>query len=336
MKSIKLILWLFFACQCPAQISDFKSINFKKADSIALAYKGEELTHLPDLSYKLTSSLNTDVERFRAIYKWVCTNIANDYSLYTKNNRKRNRFKDDTLKLKAWNTTFKKTLFKTLIKDKRTICTGYAYLLKELAQFAGLDCKIVQGYGRVSSTDIENLERPNHSWNVVKLNNKWYLCDPTWTSGIPNTETNQFTFKYNDGFFLADPQLFAINHFPVEAKWSLLNADNSSLRGFLKHPIIYGQAYKHLVLHNTPKQLHQVIKKHERITFNYQLKDTTKAKEVHFIIANGFSDWIAKPTQTTIKKTNLELEYYFKTTGFYDLHVYIGKDLISTYTIKVI
>ena len=57
-----------------AQKADFSTITFEKADKIALEYKNETLTNLPELAYKLTSDLATDVERFRAIFKWVCSN----------------------------------------------------------------------------------------------------------------------------------------------------------------------------------------------------------------------------------------------------------------------
>ena len=96
------IIWLIafiFVCQSYAQQSDFNHIDFRKADNIALALKNEKLDNLSDLSHNLTHDLKTDVEKFRAIYIWVCTNIENDYSQYLKNERKRNRYKKDTVKL---------------------------------------------------------------------------------------------------------------------------------------------------------------------------------------------------------------------------------------------
>ena len=75
MKKI-LFIWLFaFVWQIQAQQSDFDTIDFERADLIALSYKGEELNNLPVLAYNLTHKLNSDVERFRAIYTWVCQNI---------------------------------------------------------------------------------------------------------------------------------------------------------------------------------------------------------------------------------------------------------------------
>ncbi len=335
MKTLQYILLFFVACQSHAQISDFNHIDFKNADSAAMACKDEGLTNLAELSFKLTSNLTTDVERFRAIYRWVCGNIANDYSLYLKNKRKRERFKTDSTKLKDWNNDFRKRLFKKLLSDKKTICTGYAYVVKELCELAGLDCEIVQGYGRVSTTDIENLDLPNHSWNAIKLNNKWYLCDPTWASGIPDPESNRFTFQYNDGFFLANPELFAVNHFPIEKRWWLLDHNIHSFTTFLASPIIYGKAYEYLTLHNAPKQMHHTIEQYEKLTFKYELQKPVSNDAIHFLIDNGFTIRKTKPMSISINDVNLTLVHQFNTRGFYDVHLYIDNNLISTYTVKV-
>ncbi len=335
LKSLQFIFLLVYSLQLKAQISDFSHVNFKKADSIAFAYHGKGLQNLPELSYNLTINLTTDVERFRSIYRWVCDNIKNDYSLYLRNKYKREQLKDDSLKFNAWNTKFRKKLFKQLLKKKRTICTGYAYLVKELAEFANLECEIVQGYGRVSTTNIENLSLPNHSWNAVKLNEKWYLCDPTWASGIPDPETNRFTFQYNDGFFLANPKLFAVNHFPVENQWWFLDKTTPTFEDFLAAPIIYGKAYGNLEQHNSPKRMHQVIKRNDIVSFEYQLKKTMEIGDVKFLIDSGSNMRKTKPKSIVINNKSLSLEHQFKNKGFYDVHLYIKDDLISTYTVKV-
>ncbi|WP_323787027.1 transglutaminase domain-containing protein [Psychroserpens sp.] len=331
---MRYLLLFIVAFQSHAQISDFDHIDFKKADQIALACKDEGLDNLPQLSFKLTENLTTDVERFRAIYKWVCSNIANDYNLYLRNKRKRTKFKNDSLKLKAWNDRFKKEIFRKLLKQDKTICTGYAYIVQELSKLANLDCEIVHGFGQTSTTNIEEFDVPNHSWNAIKLNNKWYLCDPTWASGIPNQETFAFKFQYNDGYFLADPKLFSVNHFPLENKWSLLDS-NPTFEEFLGAPIIYGKAYSNLTDHKYPKQMHQVILKNNKVTFRYQLQKTVDAKDVHFLIDNGFHPKTVKPSSIVLDNLSLTLELKFEDTGFYDTHFLIGNDLIATYTFKV-
>lgn len=331
---MRYLLLFLIAYQSHAQISDFRHIDFKKADSIAVTCKKESLENLPQLAHKLTSNLSTDIERFRAIYKWVCLNIANDYTLYFKNNRKRKKFKNDSLKLEAWNNRFKKEIFRKLLKRKKTICTGYAYIVQELSKLANLDCKIIHGFGRTSTIPIETLDLPNHSWNAVKLNNKWYLCDPTWASGIPNPSTNAFSFEYNDGYFLTHPKLFAVNHFPLEKKWSLIK-DAPSFDAFLENPILYGKAYNYLKRHDRPKQMHHLIEKNETLTFEYKLQKLVHIDDIKFLIDNGNQTKKVQPTSVQIEHQTLIINQQFTLKGFYDVHLYFGDDLISTYTVKV-
>ncbi len=171
--------FLFFINTINAQFSDFAHIDFTKADTTAELYYGENLNNLPLLTHKLTSKLTTEVEKFRAIYKWVCTNIKGDATQYDIISKKRKNLKKDSINYIKWNDWYKKIAFKKLVKNKRTMCTGYAYLIKEMAFLANIKCVVVDGYGRTFKTNINSLELPNHSWNAVKLNNKWYLCDAT-------------------------------------------------------------------------------------------------------------------------------------------------------------
>ena len=329
------IFLLAFVFQCNAQLSDFGSINFKKADSIALVYKHEKLTNLPELSHNLTVNLTTDIERFRAIYIWVCQNISNDYFLYTRNHRKRQRFQNDSLKLKEWNEQFTRISFQKLLKHNRAICTGYAYLVNELAKFADLECEIIQGYGKTSTIDIEKLTIPNHTWNAIKLNGKWYLCDATWASGIPNPETNKFKFEYNDGFFFSHPELFAINHFPVNSKWQLLQNTNPTFQDFLEAPILYNEAYNYLSNHLEPKIMHNKVDKGQKITFSYKLLEPVESNSILLMIDNGFDTRTTHPNSVILENDNLTLEHSFSKSGFYDVHLMIKNDLIATYTFKV-
>lgn len=332
---MRYLLLFMFAFQSHAQISDFDHINFSKADQTALLCKNEGLDNMPKLVYNLTSNLDTDVERFRAIYMWVCHNIANDYTLYLKNKRKRSKFKNDSIKLKAWNDRFKKVVFNKLLKQERTICTGYAYIVQELARLANLDCEIVHGYGKTSMTHIDELDPPNHSWNAIKLNEKWYLCDPTWAAGIPDPETTVFKFDYNDGYFLSHPKLYIINHFPQNKKWTLLENEDHTFEEFLAAPILYGQAYTNLTEHNAPKLMHHSLHKNEKVKFKYQLQNNIDVDSVSFLIDNGYSNKKTTPNSVSIEKHSLILEHQFESNGFYDVHLYIGADLISTYTFKV-
>ena len=133
MKYFIVIVSLFIFNSTYAQVKDFEKIDFTRADSIAKINKGESLKNLSLLSYNLTSDLTTDVEKFRAIYVWVSNNVSADFNQYKKVIRKRIKYNDDSLALLEWNNKYGKIAFKKLLKHKKTMCTGYAYLIKELS-----------------------------------------------------------------------------------------------------------------------------------------------------------------------------------------------------------
>lgn len=327
-------LIISFALHSNAQVSDFESIDFTKADKIAKQNFGASVKNLPLLANNLTNGLKTDVERFRAIYLWVCQNIKNDYKLYAKNKRKRKRFEDDSLKLEKWNDRFKQKVFATLSKKQRTICTGYAYMVKVLSELADIDCKIIDGFGKTSTTTISELTTANHSWNAVKLNDKWYLCDPTWASGTQNLKNGRFEFNYNDGLFLVPPQLFAMSHFPADRNWLLL--DNAyTLDEFIEAPIIYGETYNFLIAHNTPQKFRNEVLKNHNLTIEATLKPSIKAENIVLLIDNGNSTKTLTPEVKTTSNHQFSISHILEKTGFFDIHLVINEQLIATYVYRV-
>lgn len=229
MRNFIFLLLFAFILPLHAQQSDFDKINFWRADYVANQHKGEELNNLPMLAYGLTSPFNTEVERFRAIYYWVCHNISGEYNLMNENNKKQKKLKNNPEALSLWNNQFKKEVFTRLQQEKETLCIGYAYLIKELSNLAGLECEIIYGYAQSNITKLKNIDAPNHSWNAVKLNGKWYLCDATWSSGFIDLSTFLFEFNFENTYFLMEPTEFIKSHKPVEEEWTLLIQNSKNL-----------------------------------------------------------------------------------------------------------
>lgn len=221
MKYFFFIICLPFATL--AQQSDFASIDFSIADQSAQHHKGEALYNLPRLAHNLTYNLTTEAERFRAIYYWVTHNIKGDYSRMEENIHYRRKYASNSKKLENWHQSYKKKIFENLIKNKKTVCTGYSYLVQQLSKQVDIEVQIINGYTSLNKRAAKKKESPSHSWIAVKLNNKWYLCDPTWAAGYTNLDNYVFVYDYDDSFFLQDPVDFAKDHTPVNTKWSLLN-----------------------------------------------------------------------------------------------------------------
>lgn len=330
-----LFLFLGLTFSIYAQRTDFENVNFKEADSIAAFYRGEGLTNLPVLTHKLTASLTTDVEKFRAIYTWVGTNIQNDYNSYLKTSKKRKKLANDREAYLAWNNSFTPKVFENLIKHKKTACTGYAYLTKELATLADLNCEIINGYGRTPNLSLSDTSTPNHSWNKIELNGKWYLCDTTWSAGQVMLENDGPAFQqnYHDGYFLADPALFVKNHYPLEIKATLLE-NPPSFEEFVDGPVVYKDAFSYPIIPLYPKKMHLQISQYEKIDFVLDIPKNQKPEQLVLSLNNGGRDIIVQP-EILYQKNGVALRYGFEQKGLFDVHIKKGDELMATYVVRV-
>ena len=325
---------------CPAisraQLSDFPETGFTKPDSVAAVYKGHSLDNLYLLSYKLTGPFSTDIEKFRTNYKWVCDNIENDYYLYELNKRKREKLKGDEAALADWNNDLSDRLFKKLLREKKTVCTGYAYLVKELSFYAGIPCEIVDGYGKTLLTKTGGPGGPNHSWNAVKLNDKWYLCDPTWSSGVINPVKKDFVKQFSEGYFLTDPDLFATNHYPLDTAW-LLQTSPLSFERFLDAPLAYKGAFNHKVLPEAPDKFLMTLRKGEKTTFRFIGIGEKLPEGVRLELRNSGNAVLSKNTGFYRDENgHYCLDHQFGRKGAYMADILVDGDYVFTWKVRVV
>jgi Transglutaminase-like domain len=149
---------------------------------------------LTSISQKIASNLSDDSSKIAAIYFWITSNIQYDH-------RFKNRVEGDTtLTQEPYN----------VVKTKKAICIGYAKLLKELCQRNNIKAYVVEG---IVKNDNGLLEREGHAWNVVQLNENYYLLDATWGAG---------DIGLAQKYFLRDPSVFLQNHLPQDPIWQLM------------------------------------------------------------------------------------------------------------------
>jgi hypothetical protein len=317
------------------QRSDFLEIDFKKADSVALSHKGASLKNLPLLTYNLTGNFTTDVEKFRAIYTWICTNIENDYTAYLRTSNKRKKLSDDREEFLKWNHSFTPKVFEKLLTTKKTACTGYAYLIKEMANLAGLKSEIVDGHGRTATLRLQEESSANHSWNTILLQNKWYVCDATWSAGLIVVEEDgpRFKSQYTDGYFLADPQLFIKNHYPLEAKWSLLEKVPSYTE-FITGPVVYKQAFSNNIIPIAPQQMYLETVKNKSVSFELTTPELVNEKKLNLLLVHNGATTKIEP-EITNNDTGHTLKHRFERAGSFDVHVQYKDAIVATYVVKV-
>lgn len=222
-------IFLLITLPIYGQQEDFAHIDFARAEANARQHKGADLSNLPILTHKLTAYLKTDAERLRAIYYWITHNIEGNNYLLSTNERMTKKHTGNPEKRIQWQKTFTQKVLLTLEQEKSTVCTGYAYLLKKMAHYAGIQCEIINGYGLANGKKFKPGDPPNHSWNAVLLDGKWYLCDPTWAAGYTLVTSDQFIYDYDDRYFLMSPQSFAQEHKPLDSQWLLQESQGHSI-----------------------------------------------------------------------------------------------------------
>jgi len=211
------------------------SQNFTKVDSLVGLYP-KNFNKIEDLVSKIALDFSSDEEKSRAIFYWICTSISYDVSYseriekeklnaYSYKTEKERQQKEKKLITESATATF---------NSKKAVCYGYAALFREISKKLGFECELVQGDLKSNFSQINGTIQLNHAWNVIKIRNEWKFIDCTIAAGNISSKTNEFVFKFNDTFFLTNPELFFLNHYPEDKKWLLIN---KSKEEYLKLPL---------------------------------------------------------------------------------------------------
>jgi hypothetical protein len=315
--------------------------DFARADSLAALYPDHSLVNLKVLADKLTQPLSTDVEKFRAIYRWVCDNIETDYAFYQKNSARREKLKNQPGELQQWNQKSVPGFFRTLVQEHKTICSGYAYLVRQLCFHAGIDCKIIDGYGRTVDANVGGEGVANHSWNAVRLNNQWYLADPTWSSGAVDPQQRKFIRQFSEAYFLTPPSLFVRNHYPLDTTWLLLD-HKPTLTQFLNGPLLYKWGIHRGILPVSPETFHATATKGQPVTFRFIQESCNTYKAIalpetaELQIVQGSSVTSVYPAIATETSGVYTVSHVFPHTGTYVVHMRLNEEYLFTYTVRVV
>jgi hypothetical protein len=157
-------------------------------------------------------SCKTELERVYTIYTYIAGSYK--YDLYR-------------LKL-IYKKEIKRELYLSeVIKTKKGVCGDFANLFVTLCDSLKIGCFRVSGYSRNF-----NLFHPvqknyyNHSWNVVRVDGRWYVLDVTF--GMQHFTKKKYDKEGIDyDFLFTDPVKFGIIHLPADPIFQLVNQERS-------------------------------------------------------------------------------------------------------------
>jgi transglutaminase/protease-like cytokinesis protein 3 len=195
--------------------------NFYQVDERA---KYLPITTPDSLARQLTFPYTKDIEKVRAIFRWITENISYNVKPARKTNtvETKNYLYDDPADTGALKPLSERVAIEVLNR-RIAFCDGYARLFSTLCNYAGIQSEVITGYANGSMNRRKGRFGSNHRWNAVKIDSSWYLLDATWASGYVTYGSNDFIKSYNDFYFLTSPKAFARDHYPEDPKWTLLS-----------------------------------------------------------------------------------------------------------------
>ncbi|GAB4480839.1 MAG: hypothetical protein OHK0057_34770 [Thermoflexibacter sp.] len=283
---------------------------FAEIDKFALTIPESHTKNFNLLAKTLSKPAKNDLEKVRAIYKWITHHIRYD-----------------------WDTFQQKSITdqsaEKILQSRLAVCEGYANLFKALCEALNIPCEVVSGYAKGTDYQVgEPIDEPNHSWNVVKIAGKWHLTDLTWG-------TNDRNNRMNDYYFLPAPEKLIYTHFPEQSKWQLLPS-RLTMYEFERKPLVY-PAFFDMPLSNLSHKEAIINTSQSVIYFTFstpaknQLAATLKSEEEVIDLEENIS---RKNNQVSIKIDSL------KANQTYELNIYGAStdscqmlDLLVTYYI---
>jgi transglutaminase/protease-like cytokinesis protein 3 len=133
------------------------------------------------------------IQKSYILFLWICDNISYDAISY----------------YSGLNVDC--TPERTFISGK-SICSGYSRLYKNIALYLNLEVECVCCYVKGASYKVgQKMNKTNHEYNVP--------IESTWGSGY--IDGKNFQKKFNGNYFLLNPELLILSHFPKDDKWQL-------------------------------------------------------------------------------------------------------------------
>ncbi|CAG5122589.1 unnamed protein product [Candidula unifasciata] len=190
--------------------SVFQSID----EQVIKVAESEQLTYT-DLVRQLTEDLLTDLEKVRAIYRWICVKDLNVMEFAD------NLDADTPL---------------GLLRGIKFGTETYHVLFMRLCSYAGLHCVEIKGHSKSVGYEPGMKIIPGtfqNTWNAVFIAGDWRLIQCNWGARHlvlskdkeeKSKGNDNIRYQYDDHYFMTDPDEFILEFWPQDPNWQLLES----------------------------------------------------------------------------------------------------------------
>jgi hypothetical protein len=171
-----------------------------------------------------------------------------------------------------------------VLKSKAAVCAGYSNLYNEMCRLAKIESTVIHGYSKGFGYRGSLGPAPDHAWNAVNLNSKWYLVDVTWDAGYVDTKT--FIKRYSGAYLFTDSRSFLYSHLPDQESRQFY-APVLSAGDFQKEAYIPGEFFQYGIELKSDKPLYNnaingtfsfdITSKNNNVTLNSELRTSAQA-----------------------------------------------------------
>ena len=217
---MKILYLVIFSCLSLLNFGQ-TSTEYTLVDAKMNAIPANETISTDAIVNYINANFKTDSDKIRAAFYWTASNISYD----VKNMMNQNP--NETSQEKITNT----------LKTRKGVCMHYAEVFNELSKKIGIETHIIHGYNKQDG----KITTLSHVWTAAKIDNKWFIFDPTWGAGY--IDKVKFTKKINNYYFKAEPSKIISSHIPFDYMWQFLN-----------YPITNGEFYEGKIQINKDKK----------------------------------------------------------------------------------
>jgi len=227
-------------------------LSYDKIDDHARNFKSRS-TDIKELTLGLTAPFTTDVEKARAIYTWITEMISYDIKRSLKSKSQKSGSSTSGKKAQMQSNSIDAAI-KVTLQKRKGLSEDYTNLFARMCEIAGVKATIVKGTERLNPRLVgKTTLMDDHQWNAVMIDHKWYIVDATIGAGSVDSEKKKFIKDFKSEFFLIEPSISVMTHFPKDESFQFLPIKLSK-EELVKLPILGYGYLKYKVTEYLPKE----------------------------------------------------------------------------------